>query len=72
MEKMDPESHEWGYIGRKFAAEKLWAPTAASRFLQALEGFAGIYAASDRRHTEHEEDNRGAMKQMESPNGGSK
>jgi len=35
MEKMDPESHEWGYIGRKFVAEKLWAPTAASRFLQA-------------------------------------
>lgn len=29
MEKMDPESHEWGYIGRKFVAEKLWAPTAA-------------------------------------------
>ena len=20
MEKMDPESHEWGYIGRKFVA----------------------------------------------------
>jgi len=31
MEKMDPESHEWGYIGRKFFAEKLWAPTAAAR-----------------------------------------
>jgi hypothetical protein len=31
MEKMDPESHEWGYIGRKFFAEKLWAPTAAGR-----------------------------------------
>jgi arylsulfatase len=35
MEKMDPESHEWGYIGRKFVAEKLWAPTAGSRFLAA-------------------------------------
>jgi arylsulfatase len=35
MEKMDPESHEWGYIGRKMVAEKLWAPAAASRFLQA-------------------------------------
>ena len=33
MEKMDPESHEWGYIGRKFFAEKLWAPTAATPFL---------------------------------------
>jgi arylsulfatase len=33
MEKMDPESHEWGYIGRKFFASKLWAPAAASPFL---------------------------------------
>ncbi len=35
MEKMDPESEEWGYIGRKFVAAKLWAPTAAGPFLQA-------------------------------------
>src|SRR5215469_4528832 len=35
MEKMDPESHEWGYIGRKFVAAKLWAPTAAGPFLAA-------------------------------------
>ena len=35
MEKMDPESHEWGYIGRKFVASKLWAPTAAGPHLQA-------------------------------------
>jgi arylsulfatase len=34
QERMDPESHEWGYIGRKFVASKLWAPTAASMFLQ--------------------------------------
>jgi len=34
MEKMDPESHEWGYIGRKFFAQKLWVPTAASPILQ--------------------------------------
>jgi arylsulfatase len=33
LEKMDPESHEWGYAGRKFVAEKLWAPTAAGPFL---------------------------------------
>ena len=31
MEKMDPESHEWGYVGRKFFAHKMWAPTAAGR-----------------------------------------
>jgi arylsulfatase len=35
MEKMDPESHEWGYAGRKFTGQKLWAPTAASAYLQA-------------------------------------
>ncbi len=35
MEKMDPLSAEWGYIGRKFFASKLWAPTAAGPFLQA-------------------------------------
>ncbi|MGE8368674.1 arylsulfatase [Cupriavidus sp.] len=35
MEKMDPESHEWGYAGRRFVAQKLWAPTAGGPFLQA-------------------------------------
>jgi arylsulfatase A-like enzyme len=35
MEKMDPESEEWGYIGRKFFGSKLWAPTAAGPFLAA-------------------------------------
>ena len=35
MEKMTPDSEEWGYIGRKFLAEKLWAPTAAVPFLAA-------------------------------------
>ncbi len=33
MEKMDPESKEWGYIGRKFFAKKMWAPTAATPFI---------------------------------------
>ena len=35
MEKMDPHSHEWGYIGRKFLASKLWAPTGAGPFIAA-------------------------------------
>ncbi|MCL1634795.1 arylsulfatase [Luteimonas sp. SX5] len=35
MEKMDPQSHEWGYAGRKFFAAKLWAPTAAGPFIAA-------------------------------------
>jgi arylsulfatase len=33
MEKMDPESHEWGFAGRKFFAQKMWAATAAKPFL---------------------------------------
>ena len=35
MEKMDPESHEWGYIGRKFLGAKQWATTATGPFLAA-------------------------------------
>ncbi len=33
MEKMDPESKEWGYAGRKFFGAKMWAPTAAAPFI---------------------------------------
>jgi arylsulfatase A-like enzyme len=33
MEKMTADSEEWGYIGKKFLAAKLWAPTAASPFI---------------------------------------
>lgn len=32
---MDPESEEWGYMGRKFLGAKLWAPTAAGPFIAA-------------------------------------
>jgi len=35
MEKMTPDSEEYQYIGRKFFAYKLWAPTAAGPFLAA-------------------------------------
>jgi arylsulfatase len=30
---MTPDSEESGYIGRKFLASKLWAPTAAVPFI---------------------------------------
>jgi arylsulfatase len=33
MEKMDPESEEWGYIGRAFFAKKMWAVQAAKPYL---------------------------------------
>jgi arylsulfatase len=35
MEKMTPDSEEWGYIARKFVGQKLWAPTASVPFIQA-------------------------------------
>jgi arylsulfatase len=33
MEKVTPDSEEFGYEGRKFLAQKLWAPTGAGPFL---------------------------------------
>ncbi len=72
MEKMDPESHEWGYIGRKFFAQKMWAPTAASPFLAAhlksLQDYPprqGADSLSMKKAIEK------AMKKMENPQGSS-
>jgi arylsulfatase A-like enzyme len=69
MEKMDPESKEWGYIGRKFFAQKMWAPTAAGPFLAAhlksLQEFPprqGADSLSMKKAVEK------AMEQMASPN----
>jgi arylsulfatase A-like enzyme len=72
MEKMDPESHEWGYIGRKFFAWKLWAPTAAGPFLAAhlksLQDFPPSQGADTlSMHKAVEE----AMRKMETPHGSS-
>jgi arylsulfatase len=36
LERMDPESHEYGYVGRKFFASKMWVPTAATPFIGAF------------------------------------
>jgi hypothetical protein len=72
MEKMDPESHEWGYIGRKFFAEKMWAPTAAGPFLaahlQSLQDFPprqGAHTLSLKKAIDE------SMKKMEQPNNSS-
>jgi arylsulfatase len=72
MEKMDPESHEWGYIGRKFLAAKLWAPTAAGPFLAAhlksLQDFPPSQGADTlSMHKAVEE----AMRKLETPHGSS-
>jgi arylsulfatase A-like enzyme len=72
MEKMTPDSEEWGYIGRKFVAQKLWAPTASGPFLAAhlksLIDFPpsqGADTLSMRKAIEN------VMKKMEAPHGSS-
>lgn len=72
MEKMDPESPEWGYIGRKFLASKLWAPTAAGPFLAAHLQSLQEYPPSQGADTlSLKKAIEGAMKQMENPHGSS-
>jgi len=70
MERMTPESHEWGYIGRKMVGQKLWAPTAATPFiaahLKSLEEFPPSQGA-DTLSMKKAID--GVMKKMENPHG---
>jgi arylsulfatase len=72
MEKMTPDSEEWGYVAKKFLAQKLWAPTAAGPFLAAhlksLQEYPpsqGADTLSMRKAIE------AVMKKMESPHGSS-
>jgi arylsulfatase len=72
MEKMTPDSEEWGYAGKKFVAQKLWAPTAASAIiavhLKSLADFPpsqGADTLSMKKAVEQ------AMKKLESPHGSS-
>jgi arylsulfatase len=72
MEKMTPDSEEWGYVGRKFLAAKLWAPTGAGPFLAAhlksLQEFPPSQGADTLSMKKAIE---GAMKQLEAPHGSS-
>ena len=72
MEKMTPDSEEWGYAGKKFLAQKLWAPTASGPFLAAhlksLVEFPpsqGADTLSMRKAIEN------VMKKMDAPHGSS-
>ncbi|TWT60878.1 arylsulfatase [Rubinisphaera italica] len=71
MEKMDPQSHEWGYAGRKFFAQKMWAPTAAGPFLavhlKTLSDYPPRQGADSLSMKKAIEE---AMKKMENPQGG--
>jgi arylsulfatase len=72
MEKMTPDSDEFGYEGRKFFASKLWAPTAAgpvlAAHLKSLQEFPPSQGADTLSMKKAIE---GAMKKLESPHGSS-
>ena len=72
LEKMDPFSHEYGYIGRKFFAEKMWAATASGPFiaehLKSLIDFPPRQKADTFNIKKALE---GVMKKMETPGGSS-
>jgi arylsulfatase len=72
MERMDPHSDEYGYIGRKFFAQKMWVPTGAQSFLtEHLKSLAeypprqGADSMSMKKAVEK------AMQKLESPNSSS-
>lgn len=72
MEKMTPDSEEWKYIGQKFVAQKLWAPTAAVPFLMAhlksLEEYPPSQGADTLSMKKAIDE---AMRKMQTPNGSS-
>ena len=70
MEKMTPDSEEWGYIAKQFFAKKLWAPTAATPFiaahLKSLMDFPPSQAADTLSMKKALED---VMKKLDNPKG---
>lgn len=68
MEKMTPDSEEWGYIGRKIVAKKLWAPTASVPFLHAhLQSLADYPPSQGGESLSMKKSIETAMKIMENP-----
>jgi arylsulfatase len=72
MEKMTPDSEEWGYVGRKFLAAKLWAPTAAVPFItEHLKSLAEFPPSQGADTLSMKKAIEGAMKKLENPRGAS-
>ena len=72
MEKMTPDSEEWGYAGRKFLGEKLWVPTGATPFLAAHLKSLVDYPPSQGADTlSMKKAIESVMKKMEAPHGSS-
>ena len=71
MEKMTPDSEEWGYAGKKFLAQKLWAPTAAVPFLQAhLKSLADYPPSQGGESLSMKKSIEGAMEKMQKATSG--
>src|SRR5262245_12879654 len=72
MEKMTPDSEEFAYVGQKFLAQKLWAPTAAVPFLmdhlKSLQDFPPSQGADTLSMKKAIDE---TMKKMENPGGSS-
>jgi arylsulfatase len=72
MEKMTPDSDEWSYIARKFAGQKLWAPTAAMPFIAAhLKSIAEFPPSQGADTLSMKKAIDGAMKKMQNMRGSS-
>jgi arylsulfatase len=72
MEKMTPDSEEWGYIGKKFLAEKLWAPTASGPFLAAhLKSLSDFPPSQGADTLSMKKAIESAMKKLDNPRGSS-
>jgi arylsulfatase len=72
MEKMTPDSEEWGYVGRKFVGQKLWAPTAATPFLAAhLKSLIDFPPSQGADTLSMKKAIEGVMQKMEAPHGSS-
>jgi arylsulfatase len=71
MEKMDPASHEWGYVGRKFFAERMWTPNAAGPFIAEHLKSLSEYPPRQKADTlSLKKALEGVMEKLENPNGG--
>ena len=60
MEKMDPESHEWGYAGKVFRLEDVGADGGRFVHCRALEEPAGVLSATSFRHAKPAQSARGS------------
>jgi arylsulfatase len=72
MEKMTPDSEEWGYIGRSFLGHKLWAPTGVGPFIGAhLKSIADFPPSQGADTLSMKKSIEAVMRKLDSPHGSS-